>query len=106
MKEITVQELNAKKENGSEFFLLDVRENWEYMVSNIDGVHIPLGELPNRLKELEDQKDVELIIMCRSGGRSSQATSFLSAQGFSNVHNLKGGITAWSKEIDPSIPVA
>lgn len=106
MKEVTVEELKAKKDNGNEFFLLDVREGWEYLVSNIDGVHIPLGELPNRLDELEDQRESEFIVMCRSGGRSSKATAFLTAQGFSNVHNLKGGITAWSKEIDPTVPVA
>ena len=106
MKEITVEELKAKKDAGENFFLLDVREGWEYMVSNINGVHIPLGELQNRLRELEDQRDADFIVMCRSGGRSSRATAFLTSQGFSNVHNLKGGITAWSKEIDPSIPVA
>jgi len=106
MKEITVQELKAKKEAGDEFYLLDVRESWEYMVSNIDGVHIPLGELQNRLVELEDQRDTEFIIMCRSGARSGRATAFLTTQGFSNVHNLKGGIIAWGKEIDPTIAVA
>lgn len=106
MKEITVQELKEKKEAGEDFFLLDVREGWEYEVSNIDGVHIPLGELPDRLAELEDQRDTDFVVMCRSGGRSGKATEFLTGQGFSNVHNLKGGITAWSKEIDPSIPVA
>ena len=106
MKEITVQELKEKKDAGEDFFLLDVREGWEYEVSNIDGVHIPLGELPDRVSELEDQRDAEFIVMCRSGGRSGKAAEFLTAQGFSNVNNLKGGITAWGKEIDPSIPVA
>lgn len=106
MKEITVQELKEKKEAGEDFFLLDVREGWEYEVSNIEGVHIPLGELPDRVGELEDQRHAEFVVMCRSGGRSGRATEFLTAQGFTNVHNLKGGITAWSKEIDPSMPVA
>lgn len=106
MKEITVQELEEKKNAGESFFLLDVREGWEYNVSNLEGVHIPLGELPNRLAELDDQREAEFIVMCRSGGRSGKAAQFLAAQGFTNVHNLKGGITAWGKEIDPSIPVA
>lgn len=106
MKEITVEELKTKKENGEDFFLLDVREMTEYLVSNLDGEHIPLGELDARLSEIEDRKDAEVVVMCRSGGRSGKACQYLSAKGFSNVSNLKGGITAWSKEIDPSIPVA
>ncbi len=106
MKEITVEELKEKKENGENFFLLDVREMTEYLVSNLDGEHIPLGDLNARLSEIENRKDAEVIIMCRSGGRSGRACEFLSSKGFSNVSNLKGGITAWSKEIDPSMPVA
>lgn len=106
MKEITVEDLKAKKENGEDFFLIDVREMSEYLVSNLDGEHIPLGDLDARLSELEDRKDAELVIMCRSGGRSGKACQYLGAKGFSNVSNLKGGITAWSKEIDPSMPVA
>ncbi|MEQ9308305.1 MAG: rhodanese-like domain-containing protein [Balneolaceae bacterium] len=106
MKEITVEELKTKKENGEDFFLLDVREMTEYLVSNLDGEHIPLGELDARLSEIEDRKDAEVVVMCRSGGRSGKACQYLSAKGFSNVSNLKGGITAWSKQIDPSIPVA
>ncbi|MEO9886874.1 MAG: rhodanese-like domain-containing protein [Balneola sp.] len=106
MKELTVQELKEKKESGEDFFLLDVREGFEYMVSNLDGEHIPLGDLPNRVDEIKNQKDSEVIVMCRSGGRSGKAVEFLEKEGFSNIYNLKGGITAWSKEIDTSIAVA
>lgn len=106
MKEVTVQELKEKKEKGEDFFLLDVREMTEYLVSNLDGEHIPLGELDSRLSEIENQKEAEVVIMCRSGGRSGKACEYLSTKGFSNVYNLKGGITAWSKEIDPTMPVA
>lgn len=106
MKEITVEELKAKKENGEDFFLIDVREMTEYLVSNLDGEHIPLGELDARLSEIENRKDAEVIVMCRSGGRSGKACQYLTSKGFSNVSNLKGGITAWSKEIEPSMPVA
>lgn len=106
MKEITVQELKEKKESGEDFFLLDVREDFEYMVSNLDGEHIPLGDLPSRVEEIKNKKDSEVVVMCRSGGRSGKAVEFLESEGFSNIHNLKGGITAWSKEIDTSIPVA
>ncbi len=106
MKEITVQGLQTKKENGEDFFLLDVREDFEYQVSNLEGEHIPLGDLPGRIDEIKNHKDAEVVVMCRSGGRSGKAVELLESEGFSNVHNLKGGITAWSKEIDPSMPVA
>lgn len=106
MKEITVQELKDKKESGEDFFLLDVREGFEYMVSNLDGTHISLGDLQARLGEIEDKKESEVIVMCRSGNRSGKAIDFLEQEGFSNIYNLKGGITAWSKEIDPSMAVA
>ena len=106
MKEITVQELKEKKELGEEFFLIDVREGFEYMVSNLDGEHIPLGDLQTRLDEIKAHKDAEVVVMCRTGGRSGKAVQFLEKEGFSNIYNLKGGITAWSKEIDTSLPVA
>ncbi|MBO6584914.1 MAG: rhodanese-like domain-containing protein [Gracilimonas sp.] len=106
MKEVTVQELKEKRESNEDFFLLDVREDVEYLVSNLDGEHIPLGQLENRMKEIEDKKNEEVIVMCRSGGRSSKAVSYLANNGFENVANLKGGMKAWASEIDPSVPVA
>ena len=105
MKEITVQDLKDKMDAGEDFFLLDVREPHEYAISNIDGTLIPLGELPNRLNEIEDQRDKEVVVMCRGGGRSAQGLKILEKNGFSNVINLKGGVNAWAKEIDPSKPV-
>lgn len=106
MKEITVEVLKEKKESGDKFLLLDVREDVEFMVSNLDGHHVPLGQLQNRLQELADHKESEVIVMCRSGNRSSRAASFLEQQGFENVANLKGGMKAWASNIDPSLPVA
>jgi adenylyltransferase/sulfurtransferase len=106
MKEVTVHELKEKRESEEDYFLLDVREDVEYLVSNLNGEHIPLGQLENRLEELEDQKEKDVIVMCRSGNRSSRAASYLESQGFDNVYNLKGGIKAWASEIDPSVPVA
>lgn len=105
MKEITVQELKEKKEAGHNHLLLDVREQVEYLVSNLDGEHIPLGQLQSRLSELDEYKDTEVIVMCRTGNRSSRAASFLEQNGFQNVANLSGGIKKWSEEIDPSLPV-
>lgn len=103
MKETTVQELKEKKDRNDDFTLLDVREPHEYQISNIDGTLIPLDDLPGRTDELE--KDKEIVVMCRSGARSAQAVKFLEKKGFENVSNLVGGVNAWAKEIDNSLPV-
>lgn len=105
MKEITVNEMKEKKENKEPFFLLDVRENFEYHIANLNGTLIPLDELPSRLNELEDKKNEEVIVMCRSGARSANACRLLLDKGFTNVKNLKGGINQWAREIDTSLPV-
>ncbi len=103
MKETTVQELKEKKDRNDDFTLLDVREPHEYQISNIDGTLIPLDDLPGRTDELEKNK--EIVVMCRSGARSAQAVKFLENKGFENVSNLVGGVNAWAKEIDTSLPV-
>ncbi len=103
--EITVTELKDKLDNGEEINVLDVRENHEYEVANLgEGIArlIPLGELPEHIDELD--KDENFAIHCRSGARSAQAVQLLQEAGFENVYNVKGGITAWSDEIDSSVP--
>jgi adenylyltransferase/sulfurtransferase len=100
--EITVQELKARMENGDKVSVLDVREPHEYEVSNIGAQLIPLAELPERLVELD--RDEALAIHCKTGGRSARAVKLLQDAGFQNVYNVKGGIAAWSEEIDPSVP--
>ncbi|HEX2739031.1 MAG TPA: molybdopterin-synthase adenylyltransferase MoeB [Rubrobacter sp.] len=100
--EITVNELKHKLDNSEDINVLDVREPHEYEVANIGVRLIPLGELPQRLAELE-QDDI-LAIHCKTGARSARAVKLLQDAGFENVYNVKGGITAWSEEIDPSIP--
>ena len=100
--EITVQELKEKLDNGGRVSVLDVREPHEYEVANIGARLIPLGELPERLVELD--RDETLAIHCKTGGRSARAVKLLEEAGFENVYNVKGGITAWSEEIDPSVP--
>jgi molybdopterin/thiamine biosynthesis adenylyltransferase/rhodanese-related sulfurtransferase len=100
--EITVNELKQKLDNSEEINVLDVREPHEYEVANIGVRLIPLGELPQRLAELE-QDDI-LAIHCKTGARSARAVKLLQDAGFQNVYNVKGGITAWSEEIDPSVP--
>jgi sulfur-carrier protein adenylyltransferase/sulfurtransferase len=100
--EITVNELKQKLDNSEDINVLDVREPHEYEVANIGVRLIPLGELPQRLAELE-QDDI-LAIHCKTGARSARAVKLLKDAGFQNVYNVKGGITAWSEEIDPSVP--
>ena len=82
--------------NRDDVVLIDVREDWEYAEGHIPGsILIPLGEVPNRLNEIPGDKTV--IAVCRSGNRSGQATNFLQQQGFNNVHNMQGGMIAWSQ---------
>ena len=102
--EITVTELKKLMDAGERPFLLDVREADEYHAANLDGALIPLGQLPFRVQELEAHRDEPVVVYCRSGGRSAQAVRFLREHGFDKASNLKGGIHAWSDQIDPSVP--
>lgn len=97
MEKISVQELKRKLENKEEFHLIDVREPYEYEEANLGGELIPLGELSDHLDKMEDWKDDEIILMCRSGARSGKAQQFLEMNDFSNVYNLEGGILAWQE---------
>jgi len=95
--DITVEELKERLAKGETPIIIDVREDWEYQEANIAGAqNIPLGALPQRLEDLEDYKDQEVIVQCRSGARSATAKAFLQQQGFSNVRNLLGGIMAYN----------
>ena len=100
--EITVRELKSKLDNGEPINVLDVREPHEYEVANIGVKLVPLGELPRRLAEFDQNEN--FAIHCKTGGRSAKAVKLLQDAGFGNVYNVKGGITAWSEEIDPSVP--
>jgi sulfur-carrier protein adenylyltransferase/sulfurtransferase len=100
--EITVSELKGKLDGGESVNVLDVREPHEYEVANIGARLIPLGELPERLIELDQNEN--FAVHCKSGARSARAVKLLQGAGFENVYNVKGGITAWSEEIDPSVP--
>lgn len=103
MNEVTVQELKSMIDNNVEFQLIDVRESFEYEVSNLNGLHIPLVGI---LLEAEKvAKDIPVIIQCRSGKRSAQAVMMLEQQGYTNLSNLQGGILAWKEDIDPELDV-
>jgi rhodanese-related sulfurtransferase len=104
MDQLSPREFLDRRENGEEMTLLDVREDWEVALAPVptDTVHIPMGQISDRLGELDPKK--ETVVICRSGGRSSQVADFLERQGFGKVFNLSGGILAWSRVIDPRIP--
>lgn len=95
MEDITVSELKNRLDKGEKFHFLDVREEWEYEEDNLGAENIPLGELPHRIAELEQYKDEEIVVHCRSGARSGNAKKFMESKGFSQVRNVLGGILAY-----------
>ena len=100
---ISVEELKAKRDQGEPLTLLDVREPNEWAISDLPGsIKIPLGALPQKFTELP--KDSEIVVYCRTGGRSGNAVQFLRHQGFGTVFNLAGGINRWAEVVDPSLP--
>ena len=102
--EMTVIELKERREKGDNFLFLDVREPHEIDFCNIGGTFVPLGDIATKADDYADWKEKEVIVFCRSGGRSAQAQQILLDKGFKSVTNVKGGILAWSKEIDNTIP--
>jgi len=100
--EITPKELKARLDRGDDLLILDVREPHEYQIANLQGYLIPLGDLPRRVNELDSSR--EIVAHCRSGKRSADAVDFLRQAGFRKIWNLKGGILAWSDEVDPKVP--
>jgi len=100
--EITPRELKARLDRGDDLYVLDVREPHEYQICNIGGHLIPLGDLSRRANELDSAR--EIVAHCRSGKRSAEAAEFLRKAGFKKIWNLKGGILAWSDEVDSSVP--
>jgi adenylyltransferase/sulfurtransferase len=102
--DIEVAEFAAKVENGPGLRLLDVREPHELQISHLEGATlIPLGQLAARLSELDSAED--MVVFCKSGNRSARALELLVSAGFRKVKNLKGGINAWAREVDPSLPI-
>ena len=104
MQEITAKELKAKIDAGEDFQLIDVRQPEEYAFAKIEGAKlIPLGQIIQRMDEIDPTR--ETIVQCKAGGRSATAIQALQRAGFQGeLKNLRGGITAWSNEVDPKIP--
>ena len=106
IKQISPAELAAwlADRNREAPLLLDVREPWEHEKARIAGSRlVPMGQIQARLAEIDDEREV--VAICHHGGRSMQIASFLEKNGFSRVHNLAGGIDAWSRTVDASIPL-
>lgn len=104
MQEITATELKARLDAGDDIQLIDVRQPDEFAFAKIHGAKlIPLGEIMKRKSEIDETR--ETVVHCKMGGRSARAIEFLEQSGFTgDLKNLVGGITAWSNDVDPSVP--
>ena len=103
--EIGAGELKERPDRGDEIDLVDVREPFEWGMANLEGYGarlIPMGEVVERMEEMDPAR--EIVFICRSGSRSMQVTRYLRAQGYARARNLRGGVLAWSEEVDPSFP--
>jgi sulfur-carrier protein adenylyltransferase/sulfurtransferase len=103
MPEITATELKQRLDSGEDIQMIDVREPHEVAIAKLpNSTHIPLGQILNRMDEIDPSR--ETVVHCKMGGRSAKAIEALKRSGFSgSLMNLKGGIIAWSNEVDPSV---
>ncbi len=100
--QISVEQLKAKRDAGA--FVLDVREPHEAQIVTLGATMIPVGSIEQRIGELKGREHEEILVHCKTGGRSQKAALLLKQHGFTNVKNVAGGITAWAERIDPSMP--
>jgi rhodanese-related sulfurtransferase len=104
MRQITALQLQSMLSMSAEErpLLLDVRESWEWQLAHIEGArHLPMGQVPGTVEQID--RTHPTVVICHHGMRSLQVIAFLQRQGFDNLHNLEGGIDAWSREVDPQI---
>jgi rhodanese-related sulfurtransferase len=103
--EITAKEVKAKLDRGDDFLLLDVREPWEFETAQIDGATLmPMGDVPSRAHQELDPED-SIVVICHHGVRSMSVTAWLRQQGFEKAQSMRGGIDAWSRSVDPKVPM-
>jgi rhodanese-related sulfurtransferase len=103
--EITPEEVKAKLDHQEAFTLLDVREPWEIETARIQGAKlIPMGDIPSRAHQELDPEG-EIVVLCHHGVRSMNVTVWLRQQGFEKVQSMRGGIDAWSRRVDPNMPL-
>lgn len=103
--EVTPRAVQALREAGEDFVLLDVREPREIAAASVDGaVVVSMGEIKSRLSELEEHAEQKVVVMCHHGARSMQVTAFLRQNEFEDVASMAGGIDLWSRDVDPAVP--
>jgi rhodanese-related sulfurtransferase len=103
--EIAPEQVKSKLNAGEPFVLLDVREPWEFRTASIEGAKlIPMGDVPSRAHQELDPEE-HIIVICHHGVRSMNVTAWLRQQGFEKVQSMRGGIDAWSRIVDRSVPV-
>ncbi|MGC2238039.1 MAG: rhodanese-like domain-containing protein [Pyrinomonadaceae bacterium] len=104
MQEITAAEVKKRMDAGEDIQIIDVRQPDEHAFAKIEGAKlIPLGQIVQRMDEIDENR--ETVIHCKAGGRSAKAIEALQRAGFKgNLTNMRGGITAWSDEVDPKVP--
>lgn len=106
MRQLTATQLDEmlRADPHQRPIVIDVREPWEWQLAHIAGsTHLPMGEIPSRIQEIDPTHPT--VVICHHGVRSLQVVAYLQRQGFDNLHNLMGGIDAWSKDVDPSVPL-
>jgi rhodanese-related sulfurtransferase len=102
--EITPEEVKAKLNRQETFTLLDVREPWEFETASINGAKLmPMGDVPSRAHQELDPED-EIVVLCHHGVRSMNVTVWLRQQGFEKAQSMRGGIDAWSRNVDGTVP--
>jgi rhodanese-related sulfurtransferase len=103
--EITPEEVKTKLDHGEEFTLLDVREPWEFDAASMEGAKLmPMGDVPSRAHQELDPEDL-IVVVCHHGVRSMSVTAWLRQQGFEKAQSMRGGIDAWSRQIDGAVPL-
>jgi len=103
--EITPEEVKTKIDQGEKFTLVDVREPWEFETASMDGAKlIPMGDIPARAHQELDPED-HIVVVCHHGVRSMNVTAWLRQQGFEKSQSMRGGIDAWSRQVDGNVPV-
>jgi rhodanese-related sulfurtransferase len=103
--EINPEEVKAQFDRGDSFTLLDVREPWEFEAASIvNSKHIPMGDIPSQVHQ-ELDPDEHIVVVCHHGVRSLSVTNWLRQQGFEKVQSMRGGIDAWSRQIDSKVPL-
>ena len=103
--EINPEEVKRKLDAGESFMLLDVRESWEFETAKIDGAKLmPMGDVPSRAHQELDPES-HLVVVCHHGVRSMNVTAWLRQQGFERAQSMRGGIDAWSRRVDGTVPM-